>query len=184
MHQGRRAGDDFADVLDAAQKGEEWGLSSLWRSHQPALLRYLRVAVGDASDDVAQETWIAAARNLSGFSGDEDNFRSWLFTITRRRLIDHGRSAARRPEHQDDSALARMAGSEYPEDTVIEQATTRAALDLIATLPPDQAEAITLRVVGGLSVAEVAEIMSRGSGAVRVLTHRGLRRLASQLGTE
>ncbi len=60
--------------------------------------------------------------------------------------------------------------------------STRAALDLVATLPPDQAEAIILRVVAGLDVSQVAELMGKRPGTVRVLTHRGLRRLAERLG--
>ena len=53
----------------------------------------------------------------------------------------------------------------------------------MATLPADQAEAIVLRVVAGLDVQRVADIMGKRPGTVRVLTHRGLRRLAQQLGT-
>jgi RNA polymerase sigma-70 factor (ECF subfamily) len=55
--------------------------------------------------------------------------------------------------------------------------STEAALALVATLPPDQAEAVMLRSVAGLSVATVAQIMNRPPGTVRVLAHRGLRRL-------
>jgi RNA polymerase sigma-70 factor (ECF subfamily) len=52
---------------------------------------------------------------------------------------------------------------------------------MIATLPPDQAEAILLRVVAGLDVAQVADVMGRSPGAVRVLTHRGLKTLAARV---
>jgi RNA polymerase sigma-70 factor (ECF subfamily) len=54
----------------------------------------------------------------------------------------------------------------------------------MATLPADQAEAIVLRVVAGLAVDRVAEIMGKRPGAVRVLTHRGLRRLAQRLAAD
>jgi RNA polymerase sigma-70 factor, ECF subfamily len=53
---------------------------------------------------------------------------------------------------------------------------------MLAALPPDQAEAVALRVIGELSVADVAEVMGRREGHVRVLVHRGLRRLAAQVG--
>jgi len=55
---------------------------------------------------------------------------------------------------------------------------------VVATLPPDQAEAVALRVVAGLDVDRVAEIMRKRPGTVRVLTHRGLRRLAERLGAD
>jgi RNA polymerase sigma-70 factor (ECF subfamily) len=52
------------------------------------------------------------------------------------------------------------------------------AIELVAALPPDQREAVTLRVIADLSVSEVAAIMGRREGTVRVLVHRGLRRLS------
>ena len=55
---------------------------------------------------------------------------------------------------------------------------------VIADLPTDQAEAIVLRVVAGLGVDRVAAIMGKRPGTVRVLTHRGLRRLADRLGAD
>ena len=55
---------------------------------------------------------------------------------------------------------------------------------MIATLPAGQAEAIVLRVVAGLEVKQVAEIMDKRPNTVRVLTHRGLRRLAQRLGAD
>src|SRR6266511_3291378 len=69
-------------------------------------------------------------------------------------------------------------------DHVLEAIATRAARALIAELPPDQAEVVTLRVVAGLDVAQVAEIVGKRAGAVRVLAHRGLRRLAERLGAD
>ena len=54
------------------------------------------------------------------------------------------------------------------------------ALALVRSLPPDQAEAVLLRIVADLSVTEVAVIMGRREGTVRVLVHRGLKRLAER----
>ena len=55
------------------------------------------------------------------------------------------------------------------------------ALDLVRRLPPDMAEAVLLRVVADLAVDEVAQVMGRREGHVRVLVHRGLRKLAEEL---
>jgi RNA polymerase sigma-70 factor (ECF subfamily) len=64
---------------------------------------------------------------------------------------------------------------------VLEGRSTRAALALVAELPADQAEVVALRVLGGLEVAEVARIVGKRPGTVRVLAHRGLRRLAQRV---
>ena len=69
-----------------------------------------------------------------------------------------------------------------PQLVVTEAAGTDAALALIATLPPDQAEVVLLRVVAGLDVATVAGIVDKQPGNVRVLAHRGLQRLMNRVG--
>ena len=63
-------------------------------------------------------------------------------------------------------------------DQALEAVSTRKVLELIASLPGDQAEIIMLRVVAGLEAREVARIVGKSPGAVRVAAHRGLRKLA------
>ena len=55
------------------------------------------------------------------------------------------------------------------------------AIALVRSLPPDQAEVIMLRIIADLDVSEVASIVGTTEGNVRVIMHRGLRRLAAQL---
>ncbi|HEY7272844.1 MAG TPA: RNA polymerase sigma factor [Actinoplanes sp.] len=172
--------DDLAEALKAAADGDDAGFAVLWRSLQPPLLRYLRVVIGDAAEDVASETWLQAARDLSRFDGGPTAFRGWLFRIARHRAIDEQRRAARRPS----SPVASLHDAERsgPSDAAadaMESIGTAWALRIIATLPPDQAEAVTLRVVAGLDVATTAQVLGKRPGSVRVATMRGLRRLAA-----
>jgi len=78
-------------------------------------------------------------------------------------------------------ALAERPAPDDPVAQVLEGRSTRAALALVAELPADQAEVVALRVLGGLEVAEVARIVGKRPGTVRVLAHRGLRRLARRV---
>ena len=64
------------------------------------------------------------------------------------------------------------------EEQVVAQDATARALDLVATLPPAQAEMVMLRVVAGLEVADVARLVDKKPGAVRVAVHRALQTLA------
>lgn len=174
--------ESFDEVLAAAVRGESWALAHLWRNLNPRLVRYLRTVEPGAAEDLASETWIAAANALGRFKGDEDGFRAWLFTIARRRLIDHRRrSARRRVEPVPEERFATEAARNDTEAEATSVLTTEEALRRIATLPPDQAEAVLLRVLGDLPVATVAELMGKSAANVRVLQHRGLRRLAQQL---
>lgn len=178
--------DDFDDLLPAAQGGDEAAFAAIWRELHPSLLRYLRVLDPGGAEDVAAETWLQVARGLHRFRGDEDGFRAWVFTIARRRRLDAQRTAGRRPrtvgaDHAED-ALAQLTAPDDPAAGLDERLSTDAALRLIGALPPDQAEVVALRVVADLEVAEVARLVGKRPGTVRVLAHRGLRRLAEILG--
>lgn len=173
--------DGFAETLTAAQRGDEQAFSALWRDNQPRLLRFCRTLGGPDADDVTSETWLAVLGQLARFRGDEAAFRGWLFTIARRKLID--RQRRERPERRValDDAPAESALSPDAANLALENLDTQAALALLAQLPRDQAEVILLRVVAGLDVAQVARIVGKQPGAVRVSAHRGLRRLAELL---
>jgi RNA polymerase sigma-70 factor, ECF subfamily len=170
--------DELDRALGAAKDGDETGFAVLWRALQPAVLRYLRVVVGDAAEDVASETWLQVARDLRRFAGGVGDFRGWLFRIARNRGIDERRRAARRPEQPTDS----VGSDQYAPDSAgraEEGLATRWALNIIATLPADQAEAVMLRFVAGLDVANTAKVLGKRPGAVRIATMRGLRRLSA-----
>jgi len=180
-------GADFAAVLTAAQHGDEAAFATLWHDGQPALLRYLTVINPDAAEDIAAETWTQVVRGLAKFRGDEQHWRAWLFTIARRRVIDQGRKLMRRPttslETQPELALAELPALRSPDaaDLALENLDTRAAIAVVARLPPLQAEVIMLRVVAGLDTETVARLLGRTPGAVRIAAHRGLHRLAGML---
>jgi RNA polymerase sigma-70 factor (ECF subfamily) len=176
----------FDAVLDAARAGGGWALERLFLDYQPALLRYLRGRCADIADDVASETWLAAARGLRGFSGDADDFRAWLFTIARHRLIDERRRDARRPSTTPLVDADTTAATAPSTETVVADAMAgdEAARRIVALLPSEQADVILLRVVADLSVDQVARIVGKKPSHVRVLQHRGLKRLAEKLVTE
>ena len=175
-------GPSFPAVLAAAQGGDEQAFAVLWRELQPAVLRYLRVAAPVAAEDLAADTWVSVIRGLARFQGDEQNFRAWVFIVARHRAIDWRRQAVHRPSGSlPVEVLAERPAPDDPVAEVLEAQSTRAALALLAELPADQAEVVALRVLGGLGVAEVARIVGKRPGTVRVLAHRGLRRLAQRL---
>ena len=180
-------GKDFAAVLVAAQRGDEAAFAALWRDCQPVLLRYLRVLSPDAAEDIAAETWTRVIGGLAKFSGDEQNWRAWLFTTARRRVIDQARTRARRPaislEALPVGGSADFLDVPGPDaaDLALENLATQAALAAVARLPAQQAEVIMLRVVAGLDTESVARLLGRSPGAIRVAAHRGLARLAALL---
>ncbi len=174
--------EDFDRVLEAARAGDEWAFARLYDVLQPSLLRYLRWQEPSVADALASETWLAVAEGLGHFEGDEQAFRGWVFTIARRRMANHRRSAGRRrttPVPPD--TLAEVATTEDPSDFVMDRMSAQSAITQLASvLSPEQAEVVVLRVVGGLTVEEVARVVGKRPGTVRVLQHRALRRLSAQ----
>lgn len=178
-------GDD--GELDAAvplaQGGDERAFARVYRAVHPGLLGYLRRLVGDDAEDVAAEAWLEIARDLGRFRGDGRGFRGWAAAIARHRALDHLRGRRRRPP----AAALGQEALDLPDrhDTAaaaLESLATEEALALVRTLPRDQAEAVLLHVVIGLGGPAAARVLGKRPGAVRTAAHRGLRRLAGELG--
>jgi RNA polymerase sigma-70 factor (ECF subfamily) len=178
-------GPSFPAVLAAAQRGDAEAFGKLWRDLQRRLLRYFMVAAPADAEDLASETWLAVVGGIDRFSGNEPAFRAWVFTIARRELLEWRRRTARRGnEDAAATGLVEQAAPDDPAADALERLSTRTMLAEVAKLPPDQAEAVVLRVVAGLGVDRVAAIMDKRPGTVRVLSNRGLRRLAARMGVE
>jgi RNA polymerase sigma-70 factor, ECF subfamily len=176
---GSAARTEFGEVLAAAQDGAQWAVAVLWQDLHPRLLRFLRGLDPVAAEDVEAETWLSAARHLTAFRGGDRQFRAWMFTIARNRLIDWRRREARRYAAVAPEALGEPPADDDPAVTAVDVLGADATVAQVrALLPRGQAEVILLRVLGGLDVAEVAAILDKRPGTVRVLQHRGLRRLA------
>jgi RNA polymerase sigma-70 factor, ECF subfamily len=171
----------FDQLLDAVRKGADWAVAELWRDLHPRLLAYFRAAEPGGAEDLAADTWVDVARSLHRFEGGEQDFRRFAFTIARRRLSDHRRRRFRR--RTDPVAAETLADRPAPDDPAA-SALGRSALAVIGRLPPEQAEVVLLRVVAGLGAEEVGAIIGKSPGAVRVIQHRALKRLAEVLGED
>jgi RNA polymerase sigma-70 factor (ECF subfamily) len=175
----------FEDVLAAARAGAEWAVTALYRDVHPPLLAYLRALEPRDADDLASDVWLGIGRGLPRFEGDEAAFRGWAFTIARRRVIDLRRRRGRRqtePAATED--FVAVPGDHDTEAAAFDALSAdEVRHHIVELLPPDQAEVVLLRVVAGLDAAQVAEVLGKRPGAVRVLQHRALRRLAKAWAT-
>jgi RNA polymerase sigma-70 factor (ECF subfamily) len=157
-------------------------LDALYRELHPALLRHLRVANAWQAEDLAADVWLEVASLLPRFVGGDAAFRTWLFTLARRRLIDSYRRAGRRPTEALDGDVY-QASDDRPDETAIDKVSIEATIArLQKLLTPDQVEVLLLRIVAGLPVEEVAAITGKRPVNVRVLQHRALRRAADRMG--
>jgi RNA polymerase sigma-70 factor (ECF subfamily) len=144
------------------------------------VLRYLRVREPHVADDLASETWIAVAQKITAFEGDRSAFAAWLFTIARHRLTDYRRTSCRRQTHTF-AEISSSTGDDLTERLALDNLSAQDAVCVIGrVLSRDQAEVILLRLLGDLSIAQVAEVMGRDVVWVGVTQHRALKRLAGR----
>jgi RNA polymerase sigma-70 factor (ECF subfamily) len=178
-----RTGLAFDQVLAAAQAGAPWAFEQLYRDLAPSVTAYLRLHGAAEPDDLASETFIGVFTGLSGFSGDEDGLRGWVFTIAHRRLLDDWRRRSRRPQLADDPGdLTTHVGGDV-EDDVLVRVGAQDVERLCGTLPADQRSVLLLRILADLTVEQVAQVMDRSVGSVKALQRRGLRTLRNRLET-
>jgi RNA polymerase sigma-70 factor, ECF subfamily len=142
-----RVAADLADAVGRAQQGDAEAFRLLHRDIQPRLLRYPNALAVQDAEDIASETWLQVTRDLPGLHRHLRRFRGSVATIARHRALDHLRRTTRRPPALPlpaEDLAARPAAADTAQ-TGIDAAATRNAVALIATLPPDQAEAVLLR---------------------------------------
>jgi RNA polymerase sigma-70 factor (ECF subfamily) len=173
---GGRGSDESTDLeLIARWKaGDERAASELVTRHSTALARFA-VSSGERNevDELVQDTFVRAFNSIDGFRG-ESSFRTWLFTIERRLLLDRRRAEKRRRDK--DEIQEEAAATEYDAlDSVVADETKKRLQDAVRKLSPTQREVFTLRVAEGLSYKEIAEAAGTTEGAARVHYHNAMR---------
>jgi RNA polymerase sigma-70 factor (ECF subfamily) len=161
------------DTVDQAM------FEQLYRDISPRLYRFVRLAEPSEAEDIASEVWVAVSGYLGRFRGDVNGFEALVFTIARRRISDHRRRRAfRRTDTVANEAFTDRAADIETDHEAIDQLRTRATLEeLFRALPRSQVEVVVLRVVFGLPSDQVAALLGRSPGNVRILQHRALKRL-------
>lgn len=172
---------DLADV--AAARAERAAFATLYRRYLDRIYGYCFYQLGDHHDaeDATERTFMAALRGLDRFEDRGSTFRAWLFRIARNTVANAHRSRRRRRTEPLPDSFERPAPNADPAGLVALADELHAVRHAIGEMPDDRRQVIVLRFVDGLSTAEVAEVLDRSPGAVRVLLHRALRDLAARL---
>ncbi len=170
----RPPADGFDDVLAAARLGQPWALSLLFRTYASVVAGYVRARSSAEPDDLVSEIFAAALTSLDRFSGGEPQFRAWLFTIAQRRVVDDLRRRTRRVQTTEyDPARDGRSVSSAEQDS-LDRLGARWVRSLLDRLPPDQRDVLLLRVLGDLTVNQVAVLLGKTPGAVKQLQRRAL----------
>lgn len=168
---------EFVEVFESARNGDGQAFEWLYRWLAPSITTFATARGAEDPEGITNEAFLRAFRGLDGFAGGSRAFRSWLFTIARNLIVDAHRAASRRPQ---------LATIEVPE-LAVAGADTEALVSLglervtslVSALSDDQRDVILLRMIGDLSLQQVATALDKPVTAVKALQRRGLRRLQS-----
>jgi RNA polymerase sigma-70 factor, ECF subfamily len=171
------AGVEDGDVLALIDEGDlEMALQRLMQRHGVAMYRYCCTALDCESlaDDVLQQVFIEAFRDLRSFSG-RSTLRAWLFGITRHRVLDQKRVTKRSMQRQrqlkgDGAADPRPLAAEQIDDEQLRQAL----LGCVSELGEHVRNALLLRFQQGFSFEEMAEISNEKAGTLQARVARAL----------
>ncbi len=169
-------------LVRKAQQGDAQALEELCQREWRPVYLLVRSAVRSRSEaeDLTQEVFYRALKSLDRYQETGHSFRAYLATIARNLMRDRWKRHA--PIHVGLHHLPEIGSAEFgPEDRSILLADARQIFDALIALSDDHQQVILLRIAEGRSTAEVAELMQRSPGAVRVLQHRAIAALRDQL---
>jgi len=172
----------FSRILAGAQAGGEWAWRELYGTTAPLLTRYLRARGVPDTDDVVGETFIRVVRNIDRFEGDEAGFRTWIFTIGRNLVVDDVRRRARHPSDPAPAeTLAFVGPTGDTEDDAMRSLDDTHVAAVLEGLSADQRDVLLLRILSGLTIAEIAQVLGKRGGAVKMLQARGLAAIRKEI---
>ena len=174
--------EQFPRILAAACAGGEWAWRELYDAIAPQLTRYLRARGVTEPDDVVGETFVRVVRYIDGFDGDEAAFRTWVFTIGRNLVVDDLRRRAWRPvEAVTHEQLVTAAPKGDTEDDAMRDLAAAHVEEILEHLSVDQRDVLLLRILGGLTIHEIAQVVGKKEGAVKMLQARGLAAIRTKI---
>jgi RNA polymerase sigma factor (sigma-70 family) len=175
-------GPSWGSVLGGCRAGAEWAWRQVYEDVAPSVLRYHRARGTPNPEDLVGETFVRVVRGLSGFEGNEEQFRAWVFAISRRRAIDLARSAARRHEEtRSTHELIDRGGMGNAEDDAMRSLEEERVRHVLGGLTGDQRDVLLLRLLSDLSVEQVASVLGKTAGAVKALQARGLEHVRREI---
>ena len=169
------------EVLPAAQAGEAWALRRLYDELSPRVMAYLRARGASEPEDLTSEVFLAVLPRLASVTGGAAGLRTFVFSVAHARLVDDLRKRSRRQPAAPYLPEQDRRTSPSAEDEGLAGVQAERVRALLEQLVPDQRDVLVLRVLGDLTVEQVAETLGKSSGAVKQLQRRGLLALKKAL---
>jgi RNA polymerase sigma-70 factor, ECF subfamily len=165
------------ELLPRGRELDGQALAGIYDRYAPAIYRYLYRYLGDAAqaEDLTSEVFMRLVQVLNTPRAPRDHLQGWLFRVAHNLATDWYRREARMVSVNVEDVSLSVGSS--PQELAVEHQTRQHLRSALRELTPEQQQVILLRFGEGLRVKEVSRMMGKSEGAIKILQHRGLKRL-------
>ena len=173
---------EIVKLVEKAAGGNFTAFGELYSFYLDQIYRYVFYHVRDrmTAEDITEEVFIKAWKAISSCKGKEKTFLAWLYRIARNHLINTVRSTKKVTSIEKDNLIDVIESKTRVEEEI----ENRELLEMITRLPENQKQVILLKFIEGLDNREIAKIMGKNEGAIRISQMRALATLREKLGKE
>jgi len=173
--------DGEKDIIERAIKGEAEAFGLLYDKYQPQIYRFIYLKVGqrEEAEDLTHQVFLKSWQSIAEYRFQGFPFSSWLYSIARHQIIDYYRT--RKSEIALESVTEFKVENPAPKiiDNNLDIERVKRALQQLKT---EQQDVIILRFIEDLSLQEVASILNKTEGAIKLLQHRAIKKLRRIMG--
>ena len=173
---------EIESIVDRAACGDTWAFGQLYDIYADRIYRhiYYRTSNVDDARDLTQEVFARAWQVLPKYKRTKTPFLGWLFTISHNRVIDYYRT---KKDHAYLNTEIDMGNQLVNPESLLEKACTQQEVrKAILQLPEDQQQVILMNFIEGFEYSEIAAALKKTEGNIRVIMHRGLKKMREILG--
>ena len=165
------------EVVSEAVAGDPHAFRTVYDALAPRVLGYLRTRGVEDPEGLTSEVFLSVYPRLRDLRGGAAGLRTLVFSVAHARAVDDARRRARRPEAYSYEPEHDERTAESAEHLAVESIEAERALALMHRLNDDQRTAITLRIIGDLTLEQASEVMGKTVPSIKQLQRRGLERL-------
>src|SRR6266498_3577660 len=173
-----------ARMIERAKSGDPDAISALYERYAPQIQRYIAARLSDPvlAEDVCADVFVKVLESLSRYEDRGWPFSAWLYRIAYARTVDVLRQSRRR--HSIPLDERQLGALDPPDEAVMSRIAYHEIKGAMDILTREQQLVLRLRFDEDRSLAEIAQSLGRSVGSVKALQHRGLTRLAQELGSQ
>lgn len=171
------------NLIREAKSGKKEAFGQLYDHYSAPIYRFVALKVNgkEEAEDLTHETFLSAWQNLKTYKHQGFPFSSWLYQIARNKVIDHYRTRKQHTSFENlDEDILKVVG--VVESNLEISLAMDKVKQAIAQLGQEQQDVVIMKFVEDLPNEEIAKVMDKSEGAIRLLQHRAIQNLKDLIG--